>query len=173
MLDEPTNGLDPEGIVWIRNLMRVLAAEGRTVIVSSHLMSEMEHIADHVLVMGRGRLIADCTVDEFIAAGSQHRVRVRTPQPEELTRLVATAGGTVRNDGEGVVVVSGLETARIWDLAFENASPAGRARAYARVAGASVHGADRRPAWSAAPTSPISEYRRKRIPDMTANRDDR
>jgi ABC-2 type transport system ATP-binding protein len=121
MFDEPANGLDPEGILWIRNLMKALAAEGRTVVVSSHLMSEMENIADHLLVMGRGRLIADCTVDEFIAADSQRGVRVRTPQPEELTRLVAAAGGAVRDDGEGTVVVSGLETGRIWDLAFENA----------------------------------------------------
>jgi ABC-2 type transport system ATP-binding protein len=121
MFDEPANGLDPEGILWIRNLMKALAAEGRTVIVSSHQMSEMENIADHLLVMGRGRLIADCTVDEFIAADSQRCVRVRTPQPEELTRLVAAVGGTVRDDGEGVVVVSGLEAGRIWDLAFENA----------------------------------------------------
>ena len=121
MFDEPANGLDPEGILWIRNLMKALAAEGRTVIVSSHLMSEMENIADHLLVLGRGRLIADCTVDEFIAADSQRSVRVCTPQPEELTRLVAAAGGTVRDDGEGAVVVSGLEAGRIWDLAFQNA----------------------------------------------------
>jgi ABC-2 type transport system ATP-binding protein len=121
MFDEPTNGLDPEGIVWIRNLMRALASEGRTVIVSSHLMSEMESIADHVLVIGRGKLIADCTVDEFIAAGSNHSVRVRTSQPEELTRLAVAAGAKVRDDRDGVVVVSGLETARIWDLAVENA----------------------------------------------------
>jgi ABC-2 type transport system ATP-binding protein len=123
MFDEPTNGLDPEGILWIRDLMKALAAGGQTVIVSSHLMSEMENIADHLLVIGRGRLIADCTVDEFIAAGSQRGVRVRTPQPQELTRLVAAAGGTVTDDGEGAVVVSGLETGRIWDLAFENAVP--------------------------------------------------
>jgi ABC-2 type transport system ATP-binding protein len=121
MFDEPTNGLDPEGILWIRDLVRALSAEGRTVIVSSHLMSEMEHIADHVLVIGRGRLIADRSVDEFIAAGSQRSVRVRTPHPEELTRLVEVAGGTVRDDGQGVVVVSGLEAGKISDLAFENA----------------------------------------------------
>jgi ABC-2 type transport system ATP-binding protein len=121
MFDEPANGLDPEGILWIRNLMKALAAEGRTVIVSSHQMSEIENIADHLLVMGRGRLVADCAVDEFIAAESQRSVRVRTPQPEELTRLVAAAGGTVRDDGAGVVVVSGLETGRIWDLAVQNA----------------------------------------------------
>jgi ABC-2 type transport system ATP-binding protein len=121
MFDEPTNGLDPEGVLWIRNQMKALAAEGRTVIASSHLMSEMENTADHVLVLGRGRLIADCTVDEFIAADSQRSVRIRTPQPQELTRLVAAAGGTVKDDGEGAVVVSGLEAGRIWDLAFENA----------------------------------------------------
>jgi ABC-2 type transport system ATP-binding protein len=121
MFDEPTNGLDPEGIVWIRDLMRALAAAGRTVIVSSHLMSEMEHIADHVLVIGKGRLIADCTVDEFTAAGSQRGVRVRTPQLQELSRLVAAAGGRVTANGNGVVVVSGLETGAIWELAFENA----------------------------------------------------
>ena len=90
-------------------------------IVSSHLMSEMENTADHVLVLGRGRLIADCAVDEFVAADSQRSVRVRTPQPEELTRLAAAAGGTVTDDGEGTVVVSGLEAGRIWDLASENA----------------------------------------------------
>jgi ABC-2 type transport system ATP-binding protein len=101
--------------------MKALATEGRTLIVSSHLMSEMEHIVDHVLVMGRGRLIADCPVDEFIAAGSKRGVRVRTPQPEELSRLVAAAGGTVRANGDGEVVVSSLDTHRIWDIAFENA----------------------------------------------------
>jgi ABC-2 type transport system ATP-binding protein len=121
MFDEPANGLDPEGILWIRNLMKALAAEGRTVIVSSHLMSETENTADHVLVLGRGRLIADCTVEEFIAAGSQRGVRVRTPQPEELTSLVAEAGGTVKDDGNGAVVVSGLETGTIWGLASRNA----------------------------------------------------
>ena len=92
MFDEPVNGLDPEGILWIRNLMKALAAEGRTVFVSSHLMSEMENTADHLLVIGRGKLIADCTVDEFIAANSQQTVRVRTPQPDQLAKLVATAG---------------------------------------------------------------------------------
>jgi ABC-2 type transport system ATP-binding protein len=121
MFDEPANGLDPEGILWIRNLMKALATDDRTVIVASHQMSEMENIADHLLVIGRGRLIADCTIDEFVAADSQRSVRVRTPQPEELTRLVEAVGGTVRDDGEGAVVVAGLETSKIWDLAFENA----------------------------------------------------
>jgi ABC-2 type transport system ATP-binding protein len=120
MFDEPVNGLDPEGILWIRNLMKALAAEGRTIFVSSHLMSEMENTADHLLVIGRGRLIADCTVDEFIAANSQQMVRVRTPQPDVLAKLVATAGGTVRESGDGSMVLTGLEQAQVGDLAYDN-----------------------------------------------------
>ena len=121
MFDEPVNGLDPEGILWIRNLMKALAAEGRTIFVSSHLMSEMEHTADHLLVIGRGRLIADCTVAEFIAANSRQSVRVRTPQPAALASVVAAAGGRVRDDGDGLMVVQGLGVSQIGDLAFENA----------------------------------------------------
>jgi ABC-2 type transport system ATP-binding protein len=120
MFDEPVNGLDPEGILWIRNLMKALAAEGRTVFVSSHLMSEMENTADHLLVIGRGKLIADCTVDEFIASNSQLRVRVRTPQPDQLAKLVATAGGTAHEPGDGSIVISGLEPSQVGDLAYEN-----------------------------------------------------
>ncbi len=120
MFDEPVNGLDPEGILWIRNLMKALAAEGRTVFVSSHLMSEMENTADHLLVIGRGKLIADCTVAEFIAANSQLTVRVRTPQQDLLAKLVATAGGTVRENGDGTMVVAGLDPAQVGDLAYEN-----------------------------------------------------
>jgi ABC-2 type transport system ATP-binding protein len=121
MFDEPVNGLDPEGILWIRNLMKALAAEGRTVFVSSHLMSEMQNTADHLLVIGRGKLIADCTVDEFIRANSQQTVRVRTPQPDLLANLVAAVGGTVREDGDGAMVVSGLDQAEVGDLAYDNA----------------------------------------------------
>jgi ABC-2 type transport system ATP-binding protein len=120
MFDEPVNGLDPEGILWIRNLMKALAAEGRTVFVSSHLMSEMENTADHLLVIGRGKLIADCTVDEFIAANSQQTVRVRTPQLDQMAKLVATAGGTVRENGGGVMVISGLDVSQVGDMAYEN-----------------------------------------------------
>src|SRR6202044_466846 len=98
LFEEPVNGLDPEGIRWIRTLMRSLAAEGRTVFVSSHLMSEMENTADHLVVIGKGKLIADCTVDEFIAANPQLTVRVRTPQQDQLRKLVAAAGATVRDD---------------------------------------------------------------------------
>ena len=121
MFDEPVNGLDPEGILWIRNLMRSLAAEGRTVFVSSHLMSEMEHTADHVIVIGRGRLIADCSMAEFIARSSGQAIVVRTPQPDTLARAVAAAGGAsagVAGGEPGELQVSGLTEERIGDIAF-------------------------------------------------------
>jgi ABC-2 type transport system ATP-binding protein len=120
MFDEPVNGLDPEGILWIRNLMKALAAEGRTVFVSSHLMSEMENTADHLIVIGRGRLIAESTVADFIAANSQQSVRVRTPQVEDLTDVAVEAGGTVREDTDGAVVILGLSPAQVGDLAYDN-----------------------------------------------------
>ncbi len=120
MFDEPVNGLDPEGILWIRNLMKALAAEGRTVFVSSHLMSEMENTADHLIVIGRGKLIADCTVQEFIAANSQQSVRVRTPQADQLAKAAAAVGATVRTDDDGRLVLLGIGTAQVGDLAFEN-----------------------------------------------------
>src|SRR5882757_5201285 len=101
MFDEPVNGLDPEGILWIRNLMKTLAAEGRTVFVSSHLMSEMENTADHLLVIGRGRLIADCSVAEFIERNSVQSVRVRTPQGDVLRSAVALAGGHLADAADG------------------------------------------------------------------------
>src|SRR5487761_596662 len=104
MFDEPVNGLDPEGILWIRNLMKALAAEGRTVFVSSHLMSEMENTADHLLVIGRGRLIANCTVAEFIARNSVQAVRVRTPQPIELARAVSAKGATTATNDDAIEV---------------------------------------------------------------------
>jgi ABC-2 type transport system ATP-binding protein len=120
MFDEPVNGLDPEGILWIRNLMKALAAEGRTVFVSSHLMSEMEHTADHLIVIGRGQLLADCTMEEFIARSSGQTVRVSTPQPELLAKAVAEAGGTViPGGGDGMLTVSGLIAAQVGDIAFE------------------------------------------------------
>ena len=118
MFDEPVNGLDPEGILWIRTLMRSLAAEGRTVLVSSHLMSEMEHTADHLLVIGRGRLIADCSMAEFIARGSPQAVLVRTPQPDALSRVVAARGGTFSpTDGEEFKIRA-LTEDQVSDLAF-------------------------------------------------------
>jgi ABC-2 type transport system ATP-binding protein len=119
MFDEPVNGLDPEGILWIRTLMKALASEGRTVFVSSHLMSEMENTADHLIVIGRGKLISACSTKEFIAANSQQSVRVRTPQRDDLVRLASAAGATVRDD-DGAVVLLGLTPQQVGDLAFEN-----------------------------------------------------
>ena len=120
MFDEPVNGLDPEGIRWIRNLMKTLAAEGRTVFVSSHLMSEMENTADHLIVIGRGKLISDCTVAEFIAENSTATVRVRTPQLDQLAKVVAAGGGVATSSGEGSLLVQGLPVERVGDIAFEN-----------------------------------------------------
>jgi len=121
MFDEPVNGLDPEGILWIRNLMKALAAEGRTIFVSSHLMSEMENTADHLIVIGRGRLISDCTVAEFIEQNSRQTVRVRTPDQGPLSAVLAAGGASVRDEGDGALLVTGLTPARVGDLAFENA----------------------------------------------------
>jgi len=119
MFDEPVNGLDPEGILWIRNFMKALAAEGRTVFVSSHLMSEMEHTADQLVVIGRGQLLADCTMEEFIARSSGQTVRVATPQPDLLVKAVAEAGGSAVTSANGALIVSGLVAAQVGDIAFE------------------------------------------------------
>ena len=118
MFDEPVNGLDPEGILWIRNLMKALAAEGRTVFVSSHLMSEMENTADHLIVIGRGQLIADCTMKEFVASASGAAVRVRTPSAEQLVRAVTGKGASSVISGDGSVEVRGMSTEQVGDLAF-------------------------------------------------------
>ena len=120
MFDEPVNGLDPEGILWIRNFMKALAAEGRTVFDTSHLMSEMEHTADQLVVIGRGQLLADCTMEEFIARSSGQTVRVATPQPDQLVKAVAEAGGSAVNSADGTLIVSGLVAAQVGDLAFEH-----------------------------------------------------
>jgi ABC-2 type transport system ATP-binding protein len=117
LFDEPINGLDPEGIRWVRHLLRGLAAEGRTVFVSSHLMSEMALTADHLVVIGRGRLIADMPVTDFIARSSQQFVRVRTALVEELAVAVADAGGCVVDEDDGAMSVSGLCAADIGELA--------------------------------------------------------
>jgi len=109
MLDEPVNGLDPEGIGWIRDLLRGFAAEGRAVLLSSHLMSELEGMADHLVVIGRGRLIADTTVDELIAGASQAAVEVRTARKAEaMTALARTRGVTVAAVDHDLVTVTGL-----------------------------------------------------------------
>ena len=119
MFDEPVNGLDPEGIRWIRNLMKSLAAEGRTVFVSSHLMSEMENTADDIIVIGRGKLIANTTIAKFIAENSTETVRVRTPQIDAMAKAVAAAGGTATANGDGSLLVQGMPTERVGDVAFE------------------------------------------------------
>ena len=120
MFDEPVNGLDPEGILWIRNLMKALAAQGRTVFVSSHLMSEMENTADHLIVIGRGKLIADCTMAEFIARSSGSAVRVRTPSPDQLVLAFAAEGGSAAADTDGTLLVQGMAADKVGDIAFEN-----------------------------------------------------
>ena len=109
MLDEPVNGLDPEGIHWIRNLLRGLAAEGRTVFVSSHLMSEMALTADHLIVIGRGKMIADTSVDEFVARASKNIALVRSPDLDRLQPLLVGEGATAFEPRErGAVEVHGL-----------------------------------------------------------------
>src|SRR6201985_477828 len=118
MFDEPVNGLDPEGILWIRNLMKALASEGRTVFVSSHLMSEMENTADHLIVIGRGKLIADCTMKEFVARASGAAVRVRTPSTDQLVRAASAKGATAGVDDDGSIEVRGMSAEQIGDLAF-------------------------------------------------------
>jgi ABC-2 type transport system ATP-binding protein len=113
MLDEPTGGLDPEGIRWIRGFLRSLAAEGRAVLVSSHLMSELEGSADHLLVIGRGRLIADTSVRDLLAAASGDRVALRTSSRSEAMTVLANAGATVAATDRDAITVSGLPAERI------------------------------------------------------------
>ncbi|OAH10925.1 ABC transporter ATP-binding protein [Streptomyces jeddahensis] len=117
VLDEPVNGLDPEGILWIRNLMKSLAAEGRAVFVSSHLMNEMAVTADHLIVIGRGRLVADCSTEEFIEQSTEQSVLVRTPDGALLAELLKGKGAAVTTTDEGDLDVTGLEAARIAELA--------------------------------------------------------
>jgi len=129
LLDEPVNGLDPEGVLWIRNLMKHLASEGKTVFVSSHLMNEMAVTADHLIVIGRGRLIAESSTQEFIARSSDKSVLVRTPDAARLTDLIIAAGGKVTDDdepdpgepagsdGAKALAVTGLPAPRIGELA--------------------------------------------------------
>ena len=119
IFDEPVNGLDPEGILWIRNFMHGLAAEGRTVFVSSHLMSEMENTAEHLIVIGLGKLLADMSTKDFIAANSEGLVRVRTPQVEELMAALRTAG-LQPNLVDGHIDVVGTTTDAVGDLAAAN-----------------------------------------------------
>ena len=120
MLDEPVNGLDPEGIQWVRNLLRQLASEGRAVFVSSHLMSEMALTADHLIVIGRGRKIADTTVEELIRQASGMVVRVRSPQADELRHHLTGPGVTVVSLSPGLFDVNGLTAAQIGEAAAKH-----------------------------------------------------
>jgi len=129
LLDEPVNGLDPEGVLWIRNLMKDLASEGRTILVSSHLMNEMAVTADHLIVIGRGKLIVAAATEDVIARSSGQAVRVRTPEPERLTNLIVAEGGkaiqAANGNGNGgepdgqapVLTVTGVAARRIGELA--------------------------------------------------------
>lgn len=119
LFDEPVNGLDPEGIRWIRSLLRGLASEGRTVFVSSHLMSEVEETAEHILVIGRGRLIVDTSIAEFTQSSTGSHVRVVSPQSTEFASLLERAGGNVRLE-DHTLIVTGLDAPRIGELAAEH-----------------------------------------------------
>jgi len=129
LFDEPVNGLDPEGIHWVRNLLQSLAAEGRTVLVSSHLLSEMALTAEHLVVIGRGRLIADTSVSAFISGSCRQYVRVRTPTPDLLSTVLNDAGGEVSSEDDGALVVNGLladsigELAAKWDVVLHELAP--------------------------------------------------
>jgi ABC-2 type transport system ATP-binding protein len=120
LLDEPVNGLDPEGIRWIRQLLRDLASQGRTIFVSSHLMSEMAQTAEHVMVIGRGKLIADASIEQIVSGASGARVRVRTPRRKELVAALTAQGLTATPVDVDGLDVAGAAAAAIGDLAFEH-----------------------------------------------------
>ncbi|AWI31008.1 ABC transporter ATP-binding protein [Streptomyces tirandamycinicus] len=120
MFDEPVNGLDPEGIHWIRNLMKQLAAEGRTIFVSSHLMSEMALTADHLIVIGQGRLLADTSMADFIHQNSRSYVRLRSPQQERLRDVLHESGLTPVEAGNGTLEIDGATTEQVGELAAEH-----------------------------------------------------
>ena len=131
LLDEPVNGLDPEGVLWIRNLMKQLAAEGRTILVSSHLMNEVAVTADYLIVIGRGKLITQSSTEDVIARSTDTSVRVRSPQADRLAELIAAAGGSAKpgengkgapngtgpGNGAGLLTVTGLPASRIGEIA--------------------------------------------------------
>lgn len=120
LFDEPVNGLDPEGIIWVRNLFKRLASGGRTILVSSHLMSEMEETADHVIVIGRGRLIADMGIREFTARSTTSHVRVLSPRAAELVPLLAAKGAKVTNGDADSLLVTGMDAPAVGELAAAN-----------------------------------------------------
>ncbi|AOT61105.1 MULTISPECIES: ABC transporter ATP-binding protein [Streptomyces] len=120
MFDEPVNGLDPEGILWIRNLMKHLASEGRTIFVSSHLMSEMALTADHLVVIGQGRLLADTSMADFIHHNSRSYVRLRTPQQEQTRDVLRAAGLTAADGADGALEIDGATTEHVGELLGEH-----------------------------------------------------
>jgi ABC-2 type transport system ATP-binding protein len=120
LFDEPVNGLDPDGIVWIRTMMKSLAAQGRTIFVSSHLLSEMSLTADHLVVIGRGRLITQTSTQDFIRSSSLNRTRVRSPHLDRLVTVVREAGMTAEQDADGALLVDGVETDAVGELAARN-----------------------------------------------------
>jgi len=123
IFDEPFNGMDPEGIVWMKGFLRDLAAQGRAVLVSSHLMSELEDTAGHLVIVGRGRVIADTTVADLIAAASGHRITLRTIAPADATTVLANAGAEVTVTGSGVLTVSNLSSERLVAILAGHAIP--------------------------------------------------
>jgi ABC-2 type transport system ATP-binding protein len=123
LLDEPVNGLDPEGIIWIRTLLRALAAEGRTILLSSHLMSEMALTADRLIVIGKGALIADTSVEEFIRRSSGNRVRARSPEPDRLRASLADAAEDIEVRDDGALIVTGLDCPQVATLAAAQGVP--------------------------------------------------
>ncbi len=120
MFDEPVNGLDPEGVLWVRNLLKSLAAEGRTVFVSSHLMSEMSITASRLIIIGRGRLIAETTVEDFLKGGSGNFVRVRSPQSDKLAALLKAQGIVAVGQPDNTLSVTGATCEVVGDLAGAN-----------------------------------------------------
>jgi ABC-2 type transport system ATP-binding protein len=146
LFDEPINGLDPEGIRWLRTLLKDLAAEGRTVFVSSHLMSEMALTADHLIVIGRGRLLADTTIRDFIEANSRSFVRIRTPDPQRMRDALATAGICVEQATDGTLEAYDVAASKVGELAAAHrltvhevsAQSASLEEAFMRLTGESV-----------------------------------
>jgi ABC-2 type transport system ATP-binding protein len=123
ILDEPFNGMDPEGIVWMRGFLRSLAAEGGALLVSSHLMSELQDVATHLVVIGRGRLVADTSVAELIAAASDGRISLRTVARSQAATVLASAGATVAVTGPDTLTIAGLTSERVVALLSESATP--------------------------------------------------
>jgi ABC-2 type transport system ATP-binding protein len=120
ILDEPVNGLDPDGILWIRNLLKDLAQEGRTIFLSSHLMSEMELTAEHLIVIGKGKILADMSMHEFISRSSQNYVQIVTPQAKTFAGVLAASGAVIRAQDANSIEVAEITSATVGDLALKN-----------------------------------------------------